>query len=258
MPLPQGTPLAAEGGGRAVRNSERMPPTPLPRQAPPRLSHPQRLSPCAPPSARAKDSTQGLAWGQPGQGSCQKSGPCRGLCPAAQHPPLPPRPGWARTKPAPEQPGNEGTPRRDVGAQGSLAPKRPSSGPEVCLDPGPVRDSASGDPHPGRKEEREHSPGRAGGRAASPVGLPENPQVRGRKASVSPQTRGHSWDPQSPACHLFPGPGDPRVEQQLHAGVVEGLGRLDCDEDIVQLQLGGPRAWRAQLGSVWHTLRERA
>ena len=141
MPLPRGTPLAAEGGGRAVRNSERMPPTPLPRQAPPRLSHPQRLSPCAPPSARAKDSIQGLAWGQPGQGSCQKSGPCRGLCPAAQHPPLPPRPRWARTKPAPEQPGNEGTPRRDVRAQGSLAPKRPSSGPEECLDPGPVRDS---------------------------------------------------------------------------------------------------------------------
>ena len=39
---------------------------------------------------------------------------------------------------------------------------------------------------------------------------------------------------------LFPGPGDPRVEQQLHAGVVEGLGRLDRDEDIVQLQLGRP------------------
>ena len=58
----------------AVRNSERMPPTPLPKQAPPRPSHPQGLSPCAPPSARAKDSTQSLAWGQPGQGSCQKSG----------------------------------------------------------------------------------------------------------------------------------------------------------------------------------------
>lgn len=128
-------------GAGAVRNSERMPPTPLPKQAPPRPSHPQRLSPCAPPSARAKDSTQGLAWGQPGQGSCQNSGPRRGLCPAAQHPPLPPRPGWAGTKPAPEQPGNEGTPRRDVGAQSSLAPKRPSSGPEECLAPGLVRDS---------------------------------------------------------------------------------------------------------------------
>ena len=125
----------------AVRNSERMPLTPLPKQAPPRPSHPQGLSPCAEPSARAKDSTQSLAWGQPGQGSCQKSGPPRGLCPAAKHPPLPPRPGWAGTKSAPEQPGNEGTPRRDVGAQGSLDPKRPSSGRQECPAPGLVRDS---------------------------------------------------------------------------------------------------------------------
>lgn len=36
---------------------------------------------------------------------------------------------------------------------------------------------------------------------------------------------------------------------------MEGLGRLDCDEDIVELQLGGLRAWRAQLGGVGYTLR---
>lgn len=78
----------------------------------------------------------------------------------------------------------------------------------------------------------------------------------GRQGEVPwvPQAGAHSWGPQLPICHLFPGPGDPRVQQQLQAGAVEGSGRLDCNEDIVQPQLGGQRAWRAQPGGLPHTL----
>lgn len=55
------------------------------------------------------------------------------------------------------------------------------------------------------------------------MGPPENPRSVVERPLWSLQTRGHSWDPQS-ACHLFPGPGDPRVEQQLQAEMMEGLG----------------------------------
>lgn len=68
---------------------------------------------------------------------------------------------------------------------------------------------------------------------------------------VGPQSQ--TWAVSEDKC-LFPGPGDPHVEQKLQVRAEEGTGHLDRNEDIMQLQLRGPRGmvgsalrWPAQV-----------
>lgn len=94
MPLPLAHPQHQRHGGRGCQDFQKDPPTPAP--SPTGTTYGPLLSSSAPVlTARAeKDITQGLDWRhRPGRVSARTP---KASAAAAQHPPVPPEPGWAR------------------------------------------------------------------------------------------------------------------------------------------------------------------